>query len=247
MIESNIDPEEAELETLRAEGRKREEGYRKALAPLLKDLSPTSSAEALERAAETIAKAITKYRLALQAAPRDSLKARRAELRKTKAALEACLAAINQGGQSLASRASFRLEMLRTSGSQRELRKQLKCAIRAAEAVLTGLNRSHHHGDSNTAELSAEITMQMRSLGLRPVASSDATLKLTPGKSAKAAGLARLLRTAMKQAGARPPEDLRHYMKKGFELARTKGVLTARRTEPNSDVHVIDLQKFDPK
>lgn len=236
------------LNELRAKLQKAEEGYRRAVLPLLSDLAPESDAELREHASSVVAKAISTYRHEMHSMPKESLKAVRAEIKRKRAALEACLVAVEGGAnESLTAHAAFWMAFLQTPGSRRELRNQLSHAISAADRALAGFEGSaYHQGEWHTAGLSARLALSLKELGLRPLATSD--LVTRPGRAPKSAGLARLLRVAMEQAGITPPDDLRYVMKKGFELARTRGVPVVRMIEFNGDlVHLQDMEKFDPK
>ena len=142
---------------------------------------------------------------------------------------------------------AFWMEFLRTPGSRRDLRKHLSCAIRAVDgAVASFAGAAPHQGDSQTPLLAAKLALTMRRLGLKLRATSDINTK--SGGSPKSAGLARLLRTSMELAGESPVDDLRYFIKKGFELARAEGVPVLVPFDFNGDkVQLLSEEKFDSK
>lgn len=243
--------ENEELEHERVQQSARIAQLSQLVIPLLRQLAPEASDEALVKACQEVGFAIIRYERSLQPVKGETLAEKRRDLARLKKTFQKCLKLIDPSQSTNGALLNVRLAQLHHSGaSLKHLRYQLHSATFAVDSCLEQFEaRPSHSADPDTANLAASLRWTLvQTLGVHPVMTPDSVLSSVDHRAT--ANYARLLRLALTLAGQKPPDDLQHMMERGHELLRERG-------EPVVDhmvsadypegVSVLRYGKFDTK
>lgn len=243
--------EDQQLEQELQKYKVRAEQLSQSVTPLLRQLAPKVSQEALEAACKEVVHSIIRYEQSLQITKGETLAERRRDLGRMKNAFQKCLKVIDLGQSPRGALGDLRFAQLHHKGAKLEnLRFQLFSAIYAVDTSLEKLrSQPAHRADPDTAELAANLRWTLaKTLGIRPAMKPDFLLATVNERAS--ANYARLLRLALTLAGKKPPDDLQHIMERGRQRLRHEGVATTERIVlpgfPDG-VDVLGYGKFDTK